>query len=221
MPYCSIKCCRGTLPMMATGRVGLVLDLDGVPQGDAAVGHVTAGQHHAGVVVQLHLQVHLHPLHGPRGQAGRAGPVPLQGVDKRALAHFSEADHTDTDAGLDFLDPAVVGQQGQEGVGADTLAGVVDSVLGVQVDLGLVDPGAVLDGGLEGDGGEILPDVVHPGLGGRGIVSEGSRRRELVTLILVSMVCMSRSRRYWSFVPQISSIIFRTCLRTRGCQDDG
>ena len=116
--------------------------------------------------MQLHLRVHLHLLYGPRGQAGWAGPVPLQRVDEGAIAHFSEADHTDTDAGFDFLDPAVVGQWGQEGVGANTLAGVDDSVLGFQVDLGLCKPGAVLGGGLEGDGGEILPDVVHPGLGG-------------------------------------------------------
>ena len=56
---------------------------------------------------------------------------------------------------------------------------------------------------------------------GGGIVSEGSRRRELVTLILVSRVYLSLSWRYWSFVPQISSSSFRTCLRARGCQDDG
>ena len=91
-----------------TKDTGLVLGLDGVSQGHAAVGHVAAGQHHAGVVVQLHLRFHLHLLYGPRGQAGRAGPVPLQRVDEGDLAHLSEADHTDTD--FDFLDPAVVGQ---------------------------------------------------------------------------------------------------------------
>ena len=142
-------------------RVGQVLDLDGVPQGHAAVGHVAAGQHHAhaAAVVQLHLRVHLNPLHGPRGQAGRAGPVPLQGVDEGALAHFREVDHTDPDAGLNVLVPAVVGQQGQEGVSADTLTGDDDGVLGLQVDLGLAEPAAVLGGGLEGNGGGLLPDV--------------------------------------------------------------
>ena len=114
---------------------------------------------HAAAVVQLHLRVHLNPLHGPRGQAGRAGPVPLQGVDERALAHFREVDHTDPDAGLNVLVPAVVGQHGQEGVSADTLTGDDDGVLGLQVDLGLAEPAAVLGGGLEGNGGGLLPDV--------------------------------------------------------------